>query len=197
MVSRTVVPCATRASITSQSADPAARVEPGGRLVEEQHRRPGDERGGEVEPAAHAARVGLDQPVAGLGEVEALEQLGRALARRLAAEVVEPADHLQVLEPGQVLVDGGVLAGEPDLRAQLGGVGDHVEPGDPRAAAGRRQQRGQDPDRGRLAGAVRAEQAEHGAGLDLQVDPAERLDVPVGLPQPLDLDRQLGASGAS
>jgi hypothetical protein len=34
----------------------AARVEAGGRLVEEQHRRAGDERGGEVEPAGACRR---------------------------------------------------------------------------------------------------------------------------------------------
>ena len=39
-----------------------------------------------------------------------------ARATRPRAQVVEPADHLEVLEPGQVLVDGRVLAGEPDLR---------------------------------------------------------------------------------
>ena len=59
VVSSTVVPSATSSSIVSHSVDAAARVEPGGRLVEEQHRRARDERGGEVEPAAHAARVGL------------------------------------------------------------------------------------------------------------------------------------------
>ena len=48
---------------SSHRLEPAARVEAGGRLVEEQHRRLGDERGGEVEPAAHAARVGLDRAV--------------------------------------------------------------------------------------------------------------------------------------
>ena len=37
---------------------PALRVEAGRRLVEEQHRRAVHERGGEVEPAAHAAGVG-------------------------------------------------------------------------------------------------------------------------------------------
>ena len=35
------------------------RVEAGGRLVEEDHRRPADQAGGQVEPAAHAAGVGL------------------------------------------------------------------------------------------------------------------------------------------
>jgi hypothetical protein len=32
--------------------------------------------------------------------------------------VVQPPDHLEVLESGEVLVDGCVLAGEADLRAQ-------------------------------------------------------------------------------
>ena len=76
------MPSATSASIASQSADPAAEVEAGRRLVEEEHRRPRDERGGEVEPAAHAARVRAHEPVAGVGEVEVGEQLARALARR-------------------------------------------------------------------------------------------------------------------
>ncbi len=79
-MSRTVVPSATRASIVSHSADAAARVEAGGRLVEEQHRRAGDERGGEVEPAAHAARVGPHEPAGGVGQVEALQQLVGARA---------------------------------------------------------------------------------------------------------------------
>ena len=58
-------------------ADPAADVEAGRRLVEEQHRRPRDERRGEVEAAAHAAGVGADEPVARVGEVEVREQLAR------------------------------------------------------------------------------------------------------------------------
>ena len=99
--------------------EPAAWIEAGGRLVEEDHRRAGDERRGEVEPAAHAAGVGLDQPIGGLGEVEALEQLERALLRLGAREVVEAPDHGQVLLAGQVLVDRRVLAREADLGAEL------------------------------------------------------------------------------
>ena len=45
-------------------ADPAAGVEPGGGLVEEQDAAAGDERRGEVEAAAHAAGVRLHEPVA-------------------------------------------------------------------------------------------------------------------------------------
>ena len=99
--------------------DAAARVEPGRRLVEEEDRRAGDQRRGEVEAAAHAARVGADQAVGGVAEVEVLQQLGGARPRLALRQVVEPPDHLEVLGPGQVLVDRRVLAGEADPRAQL------------------------------------------------------------------------------
>ena len=46
-------------------AQPAGGVEPGGRLVEEQHRRARHQAGGEVEAAAHAAGVGLHHAVGG------------------------------------------------------------------------------------------------------------------------------------
>ncbi len=99
---------------------PAAGVEAGGGLVEEQHRRLGHEGAGEVEAAPHAPGVGLDRAVGGLVEIEVLEQLPGPLPRAPPAEVVEAGDHVEVLEAGQVLVDGGELAGEPDPPADLG-----------------------------------------------------------------------------
>ena len=48
----------------------------------------------------------------------------------------------------------------------------------------------EDLDRRRLAGAVRAEEAEDFARLDREVDPAHRLEVPVRLAQAADLDRR-------
>ena len=176
--------------------DAAARVEPGGRLVEEEDRRPRDEGRGEVEAAAHPARVGADQAVGGVAEVEALQQLGGAGARLALGQVVEAADHLQVLGPGEVFVDRRVLAGEADLGPQLRRLAGDVEAGDAGAAAVGREQGGEDADRGRLAGAVGPEQAEHGAGGDPQVDPVERAHVAVGLAQSLSFYGELGrASG--
>ena len=64
-------------------------------------------------------------------EVELLEQLVRALARSRRPQVVEPPDHLEVLEAGQVLVDGGVLAASPIARTR-GRSRDDVDAGDPR-----------------------------------------------------------------
>jgi len=75
--------------------------------------------------------------------------------RLVAPEVVQAADHLEVLEAGQVLVDGRVLAGEPDLGAQLGRVAHGVQPHDPRAAGVGLEERREDPHRGGLAGPVR------------------------------------------
>ena len=102
--------------------------------------------------------------------------------------MVEAADHLEVLEAGQVLVHGGVLAGEPDLLANLRWLADDVEARDARRAVVGREQRGQDPDGGRLAGAVRAEQAEDDCRLDAEVDARERMHVAVALAEPVGLD---------
>jgi hypothetical protein len=50
----------------------------------------------------------------------------------------------------------------------------HVEAADPGGPGVRAQQGGQDPDGGGLAGAVRAEHAQHGARSRGQVHPVER-----------------------
>ena len=105
--------------------------------------------------------------------------------------MVEAPDHVEVLEAGEVLVDRRVLAGEADLAAQCLGVLEHVEAGDASAAAVGLQQRGEDAHRGRLAGAVGPEQAEHRARLRAQVDAAQRVHLAVGLLQPFRDDRRL------
>ena len=75
VVSSRVVPSADQRADDVPHAQPARRVEAGGRLVEEEHRRAGHEAGGEVEAAAHAAGVRLHHAVGGVGELELLEQL--------------------------------------------------------------------------------------------------------------------------
>ena len=67
-------------------------------------------------------------------------------------------------------------------------VAHDVEAGHARRPTVGEQQRRQDPHGGRLAGAVRAEQAEHAAGLDPQVDALQRLGVPVALGELRSLD---------
>ena len=172
--------------------EPAAGVKARGGLVEEQDGRLGDERRGEVEPAPHPAGVGLDGTARRVDQVEALEQRLAARPCLAARHAVEPADHRQVLEPRQVLVDGRVLAGESDLLAQLGRVADHVEAGDGSRSAVRLEQRGENPHERRLAGAVGAEQPEHGPARDVEIDVAQRPNVAERLRQPARTYRRPG-----
>ena len=107
-------------------------------------------------------------------------------APRLA---VEAADHDEVLEPGQVVVDRGVLAREADAGAELPGLADHVQAGHASAAGVGGEEGGEDPDRRRLAGPVGAEHAENGAGGGLEIHAVERADLAERLDEAADLDR--------
>ncbi len=177
--------------------DPAARVEPAGRLVEEQDVGAPDQARSHVEPPPHAAGVGRRLTVARVGQPEPLEDLAAALARLGLGQAVQPADHLEVLEPGQVLVDGGALAGETYPVAELLSVLHDVEAIDLGAAAARQQQRAQDPNGGRLAGAVRSQQPSDGAGLDLQIDALQRLDLAEAAFELLGTDDRIPGHGSS
>jgi hypothetical protein len=137
----------------------AGRVQPGSGLVQEQHLRAADQAGGQVEPSAHAARVGLDLPVGGLSQADARQQLAGAAAGLAARQAVEAADQLDVFPAGEVIVDRGVLASQPDAGPHLLGMLADIDAGDAGAAGVGWEQGGQDADQGCLAGPVGAEQA--------------------------------------
>ena len=156
---------ATRLAMTSQSPRRLA----GSRPVVGSSRKstvgPPDEAGREVEAAAHAARVGPGgRPPASVEVERARAARRRARARRGRPEVQQAADHLEVLATGQVLVDRGVLAGQADGGPNRVRLAEDVVAGHRRPAAVRVEERGEDPDRRRLAGAVGAEEAQDRAG---------------------------------
>ncbi len=159
----------------------AAGVEAGGGLVEEQDHRAGDEAHRDVEPASHAAREARHHPVGGVAQLEALEQLARPGAGLAVRHPEEAPDQLEVLGGGEPLVHRRVLAREADARADASGVGVDVDAVDRGAAAVCSEERGEDPDGRRLAGAVRPEDAEHRTALDRQVERVEGQ----GLSEPL------------
>jgi hypothetical protein len=145
-----------------------SRVEPGGRLVKEQHRRPADEARGQVEAAPHAAGVGPDRPVARLGERHPLQRLlGPAPVHR-PVQVVEEPGQLEVLPAGEQLVHAGVLPGQPDDRPDRLRVPADIQACHRGAPAVRRQQGREYPDQGGLPCPVRAEKRQHVAGLGRQ-----------------------------
>jgi hypothetical protein len=151
---------------------PGPRVQAGGRLVQEQHPGPADQAGGQVEPPLHAAGEVLGGPVGGVGQAELIQQLHRPLAGIRPAQVIQAADDLQVFPAGQLFLDGRGLPGQADRAADGSGLADDVVTLDPGPPAVRRQQGGQDADRGGLAGPVGAEHAQHRAAGHGQVDPA-------------------------
>ena len=94
----------------------AARIEPGGRLVEHEHVRGVDQARGEVDAAALAAGQVLDEPVAELVDREPLDQLVGDGGRLAAAAPAQPRHQHEVLARGEVLVERGELAGQRDQR---------------------------------------------------------------------------------
>ena len=166
-------------------------------LLTTQYLEEADELADEIAVVDHGriiARGTADELKSRVGEVEAFEQLVGTAPGLGARELVQAPEHPQVLASRQVLVDCGVLAGEADPAAHGLGVADDVEPVHARAAPVGPEEGRQDPDRRRLARAVRPEQAEHGSLTHFEVDAVERAHLglagAVDLHQPLRLDRR-------
>jgi len=184
-----------RDTVRDQPADhhphigPAARVKPRCRFVQVQHPGVADQAGGQVQPAPHPARVGLRRAPGGVGELEAGEQFARPRPGVRARQAKQPSDHDEVVGPRQPLVHRGVLPGEADELPDLVGVAYHVITADARLAAVRLEQRGEDPDRGRLTRPVRPEHAEDPALPGHQIHAAQRRRLAEPLDEPSGLDR--------
>ena len=161
VVSRIVVPPSTRSSSTSQSSLRARGSRPVVGSSRNSTSRLGDQRRRQVEPAAHAAGVRLapaGRPASASANCSSSSPARARAARR--AEVVQLADHHEVLAAGEQLVDRRVLRGQADAAAHL----DRRRAATSSPATRRRArvglgQRGEDAHGGGLAGAVRARAA--------------------------------------
>ena len=112
MVRKTVMPSSSaRRSTSSQSERAALRVQPGGRLVEEEDVGAVDQRQGEIEPPLHPARVAAHPPVGRLGEADALDQVVAARAALVLRDAMERRLQPHVLAGGQVRVQRRLLQG--------------------------------------------------------------------------------------
>ncbi len=170
----------------------AARVESGGRLVEEEQVWGVEDGSRDVDAPPHTARVLLDLPAGRRGEPEGFQELGGTLPGRRPGVPEQPGQQHQVLGTGQVLVHGRVLAGETDPAAHGVRVAGDVLAEDPCLPAVRPQQRGQHLHHGGLAGTVGAEHAVDGPLRDRQVDP---VDGPVVAEDLDEADRFDGVAG--
>ena len=181
VVRKTVVPSSRRRRTSSHSVIRLAGSSPVVGLVEEQHLGRVDQRHREVEPPAHAARVGADAAVRRLAEADALDQVGGALGDLARRDAVQRRLELHQLAAGHEHVERGLLQGDADALAHQVRLGGDVVAGDERAAAGRAQQRDEHPHGRRLARAVGAQEAVDLARSDLEVDAVDGLEAALEL----------------
>ena len=181
------MPAARRSSTSVQISRADLRVEADGRLVEQDELRIVEQPAGDEQPPAHAARELVDGVVAAIEQARKPERT--IDGRGDVADAVEAREHLQVLLDGDVDVEVVELRDDAHLGPGLLGplrqlVIEHPE----HALVGDRLA-GQQPHRGRLAGAVGPEQAEADARVDVQIQPVDRPDLPERLHDTLQLDR--------
>ena len=164
-----------------------ARIEAGGGLVEKQQRQARDQACRQIQASTHATGEVLQRFGRGLDQIELLEEFQGLGARIAAAQAEQPREDHEVLGRRQILVDGGVLAGDADQGSDRGGFTADVVAEDARLTAVGAKESGEHADGGGLAGAVRPEDAEHRAGGDGEADAVDRavlaelLDESVGL----------------
>ena len=172
-------------------AHSAGRIEAGRRLVEEQHRRSRHQarrRG----PGAGASRRSTPS---GFGRRRRSDRTARAARSRAAFASARrrPLSRpiiTRFCRPVRTSSRVASCAVTPMLRCTAAGLADDVVAGDSRRAGVGERERRQDPNRRRLAGAVRSEDAEDRAGGHLQVDPVERHGRAESLRQAVRLDHQ-------
>ena len=171
----------------------AQRVEPGGRLIEEDELRFVEQRLGQPHPLKHALAVAAQRAIGRVEQVDACQQPIDAGVQRNAAQTIEPAVKPQQLGRGERVVKAKVFGKKADARAGRA-IAERCAQHVPRA--GRRlDQRQQHLDRRGLAGAVRAEEPEDLAGAHAQRQighrerRAELLAQRVGLDHPRLLQR--------
>ena len=160
------------------------RVEPGGRLVQEDQLRVADQGQPHVQAAALPARQGPHPPVGCLLQADQPDHLAdRPGPAVVAGELAHGLAH------GQVRVVAGLLEHDADPLPQLAPAGGRVHAEHAGVAAGAAAVPLEDLHGGRLAGPVRPQEAHHHPLGDGQVDAVQHLPVAVAHDQSACLDR--------
>ena len=146
----------------------------------------------DVQAPAHASREGDDDPFGRVAESERREEVGRSRTSSRPPHSVQPPDQFQVLARRHQVVERGVLHRQSDAGAHPLRIPVDPMAGDASDPRRRPRERGEDPDRRRLSGAVASQESEdlavsHGEGHAVErADPAG-----IDLLDPLQLDRRV------
>ncbi len=151
-------------------------VEPGGRLVEDQHGRIVNDRAGDRHLLLHAGRHLRAEHVAEFLHLQLGEDLVEPLRKAGLFHAVEAGEIFDQLPGGHAVVDARVSRHEADAGANFGRLSQHVVAGYGGDATGRLEHGAQHAEAGGLACAVRSQQSEDLAGPHVERHVFERDD---------------------
>ena len=174
----------------------ALRVQPGRRLVQEEHPGLVQERPRQLQPPFHPAGKRPHRHVGAVGELGPRERL---LDERGDPPRPDPVEHrvqLQVLAGGDPVVQRGLLEDDADEIADPIRLGGDLDPRHAAGARRRREQCGQQVVSRRLARAVRAQQPELFTGGHLERHLLDRHQVAEAPGESRALDREDGRGAA-
>src|SRR5512132_2741994 len=149
---------------------PGRVVQPGRPLVAQQELGIADDRACDRDLLTHPGGERSDAFVGDIGEGHAFE---RPL-HEVMVDVEQVGEQLEVLARGQLLVQTGAMGKQLGAPADLLALVGEVEPEHRASPVGRGQRRGDDPEQGALARAVRSAQDDGLPPLDREVDAHER-----------------------
>jgi hypothetical protein len=161
----------------------ASRVDTGRRLVEQQHLGVVHQRAGNVQPALHAAAVGGRFVACAVGQPDGGQNLGGAAPGAGRGQAVEGAEQLDIRLCRQVFEQCQVLRHQADAALAGGFVLRQRRAAHQHAASVGWGQATDHGDGGRLAGAIRPQQAQHLAGRHVERDVNHRSAFAVRLSQ--------------
>ena len=170
---------------------PRLRVEAGRGLVEQEKAGLVDERTGDREPSFHATGEGLDFVFGAVLELDELEQLLRAGSRDVTRNIEVAGVGEQVFVDPEFHVERVGLGHHPQPRSDSRAVDHRIEAEHAKLATGRRRDAADHAHRRRLAGAVRSEEAERLAPLDVEVDRVDRDQFVEALGQATGMDKRV------
>ena len=148
---------------------------------------------GDHQPLRHATGERGDVRLRAIGEAEHLEEIRRHAPGGLRTHPEVAAVEVEVLPDAQAPVERVRLRDDADQALGLRRVRDDVDAREPGPALGRDDAGREHPDRGRLAGAVRAEQPEDLTLVHVEVEVDHRADVAgVDLRELLGMDHDPG-----
>ena len=165
-----------------QEAVALLRVEAGRGLVDDDEARIAEQSLGHAEALAHAARKARQRLFADAPQIDLMKQgLDRGLALGRAGDALQHRHVIQHVAGGNAGIDSEILREVAERAPELIGMGEDVDVAEADAALGRDLQRRHRAHQGRLARAVRPEEAVHaarnGQGHVVQRAGAVRVDV--------------------